>query len=65
MAGRHFTLHVFMSIHIVFLKVYAFIFVISGKKKRSVFSTYMCQTGAVCVCRMGFFWFLTPCKIII
>ena len=54
-----------MLIHISFLKVCVFIFAISGKKKRSVFSTDRCQTGAVFVCRTGFFWLLTPCKIII
>jgi len=54
-----------MLIHIAFLKVYVFMFVISDKKKRSVFSTCRCQTGAVCFCLMGFFWLLTPCKIII
>jgi len=65
MAHRHFTLCLFMLINVVFLKVIVFIFVISGKKKSSVFNAYRCQTWTVCVYRMEFFWLLTPCKIII
>jgi hypothetical protein len=61
MARRHFTLCLFMLIHIAFFKVFVFVFVTSGKKKRSVFKAYRCEQ---CVF-IG--WnssgFLTPCKI--